>query len=93
MNKEFSRIYSNSSVIRFCLLLFLAAILISFCGGEGGGVTSATTELESTAISEASNCKVINTSSANKPLFSYIWHIKNADRYFAFLTSSDLLLA
>jgi hypothetical protein len=74
-------------------LLSLAAILISFGGGRDCGGTSATTELESTAISEASTCNVINASSANKPLFSNIWHIKNADRHFAFLTNSDLLLA
>jgi len=93
LNKEFSRIYPTSSGIQFCLLLFLVATLISFGGSGDCGGTSATTELESTAISEASTCKVINTSSANKPLFSYIWHIRNADRYFAFLISPDPLLA
>ena len=63
-------------------------MLASFSGGA-----CATIELESTSIGEASTCKVISASGANKPLLSYIWHIENADQYFAFLTSSDLLLA
>ena len=34
-------------------------------------------------INESSTCNVTNTSSANEPLFGYIWHIKNTDQYFA----------
>jgi hypothetical protein len=61
-------------------LLFLAAILTPFGGGEGSGGTSATTEIELSGVNEASSCNVINTSSAIEPLFSYVWLIKNADR-------------
>jgi hypothetical protein len=60
--------------------LFLAAILTSFGGGEGGDGTSATTEIKLSGVNEASTCNVINISSAIEPLYSYIWLIKNTDR-------------
>jgi subtilisin family serine protease len=64
-------------------LIIAASILIAACGGGGGGGTSSTATSEVSGINESSTCNVTNTSSANEPLFDYIWHIKNTDQYFA----------
>ena len=56
-------------------LIVATSLLIAACGGGGSSSTS--------GINESSTCNVTNTSSANEPLFGYIWHIKNTDQYFA----------
>ena len=62
-------------------LIIAASLLIAACGGGGGSSSTATSEVS--GINESSTCNVTNTSSANEPLFGYIWHIKNTDQYFA----------
>lgn len=64
------------------LVIISSSLLIAACGGGGGGSSSTATS-EASGINEASTCNVTNTSSANEPLFDYIWHIKNTDQYFA----------
>ncbi len=64
-------------------LIIATSLLIAACGGGGGGGSSSTATSEASGINEASTCNVTNTSSANEPLFDYIWHIKNTDQYFA----------
>ena len=61
-------------------LIIATSLLIAACGG-GGSSSTATSEVS--GINESSTCNVTNTSSANEPLFGYIWHIKNTDQYFA----------
>jgi subtilisin family serine protease len=63
-------------------LIIAASLLIAACGGGDGGSSSTSTSVVS-GINESSACNVTNTSSANEPLFDYIWHIKNTDQYFA----------
>ena len=65
-------------------LIIAASLLIAACGGGGGdGGSSSTSTSVVSGINESSACNVTNTSSANEPLFDYIWHIKNTDQYFA----------
>ena len=61
-------------------LIIAASLLIAACGGDG---LSSISTSEVSGINVSSTCNVTNTSSANEPLFDYIWHIKNTNQYFA----------
>ena len=92
-NTNMNFIPNTLNLLNRFLIIATSLLIAACGGGGGGGGTSSATESGEPSpsppgepspspplvigINESSTCNVTNTSSANEPLFDYIWHIKN----------------